>query len=543
MNIVPDLPRWAALSAGSGVLSHLLYFIRGEHHKQVVKLAQLFFLIPTAIFILLIRVGKFNITEASLATFTLVASYLFSLWTSMLIYRAFFHRLGSFPGPPLAKLTKFWHIAQLGNNDNYKRLDIWHNQYGDYVRIGPSELSIVDPDAVEAIMGARSACTKAPWYDGGDPLVSMHQCRDRVLHDKRRRVWDRGFSMKALDSYESRVKDFANILVEQIKSFSGKPLNASLWFNYYSFDVMGELAFGRSFDMLKTGEKHYAIELLAEGTRPIGVYSLMPWLVILFTKIPGLSSAYQKWISFCEDQAEKRKQMEVKERDIMSWLLEAEPMSADPFKDHMWLVGDSRLIIVAGSDTTAATLTHLFYHIARDPAYADRLREELKPIMQPDGDFDIKDLGNADYLNGMINETLRLHPPVPSGLSRLTPPEGITIGETRVPGDTIVAVPLWSMGRSPKAWAQPNDFIPERWYSKPELIHHKNAFAPFSIGRYGCIGKNLALMELRTVTALLITKFNVSFAPGENGSNLLEKSEDYFTIGLADLNLQFTPRK
>lgn len=62
-------------------------------------------------------------------------------------------------------------------------------------------------------------------------------------------------------------------------------------------------------------------------------------------------------------------------------------------------------------------------------------------------------------------------------------------------------------------------------------------------GRYGCIGKNLALMELRTVTALLIAKFDVSFAPGENGSNLLEKSEDYFTVGLADLMLQFTPRK
>lgn len=185
MDIVPDLPRWAALSAGSGVLSHLLYFIRGEHHKQVVRLAQLFFLIPTALFVLLLRVGKCNITEASLTTFTLAASYLFSLWTSMLIYRAFFHRLGSFPGPPLAKLTKFWQIIQLGNYDNYKRLDRWHNQYGDYVRIGPSELSIVDQDAVEAIMGARSTCTKAPWYDGGDPLVSMHQCRDRALHDKR----------------------------------------------------------------------------------------------------------------------------------------------------------------------------------------------------------------------------------------------------------------------------------------------------------------------------------------------------------------------
>jgi hypothetical protein len=114
----------------------------------------------------------------------------------MLIYRAFFHRLGSFPGPPLAKLSKFWHVAQLGKLDNYKRLDRWHIQYGDFVRIGPSELSIVHPDAVEAIMGARSTCTKGPWYDGGNPLVSMHQCRDRALHDKRRRVWDRGFSIK-----------------------------------------------------------------------------------------------------------------------------------------------------------------------------------------------------------------------------------------------------------------------------------------------------------------------------------------------------------
>lgn len=185
--------------------------------------------------------------------------------------------------------------------------------------------------------------------------------------------------------------------------------------------------------------------------------------MIVMTKIPGLGSAYQKWVSWCEEQAVKRKevsplssgegrvlstaQRKVQERDIMSWLLEAEPMDPDPFRERMWMVGDSRLIIVAGSDTTACTLTHIFYHIAKDSAHAEKLRQELKPLMQPDGSFDTKDLANADYLNGSINEALRLHPPVPSGLSRLTPPEGITIGETHVPGDTIVAVPLWTMGR------------------------------------------------------------------------------------------------
>ncbi|KAH9208989.1 cytochrome P450 [Leptodontidium sp. 2 PMI_412] len=537
-----NLPLLAAAAAATGILSHNLYFIHGEHHTSAVRLAQLSILAPTALTILLCRIGEYSISNATLITLTLLTSYLLSLWTSMLIYRAFFHRLRSFPGPPGAKLTKFWHVLQLGGFDNYKRLDRWHSTYGDYVRIGPSELSIVDPEAVDLIMGAKSTCTKSAWYDMGNPLVSLHQCRDRATHDKRRKIWDKGFSMKAIDSYESRVVGFANVLVKQLKSFGGKPLNSSLWFNYYSFDVMGELAFGQSFDMLKTGEKHNAISLLHEGQRPLGIFSPMPWLMMIMMRIPGAGAGYNRWLAYCEEQAQKRKAMKMQERDIMSWLLEADPMSSDPFRERMWLVGDARLVIVAGSDTTAATLTYLFYHLASDPSLVENLRKELQPLLKQDGSFDNKELQNAEYLNGVINETLRLHPPVPGGVSRYTPKEGVVVGETRIPGETVVSVPLWTVGRSPKAWRQPLDFIPERWSTKPELIINKSAYAPFSIGRYGCIGKNLALMELRTVTALLVSKFDVSFAPGEDGNTLLEKSEDYFTIGLKELMLQFKAR-
>lgn len=204
----------------------------------------------------------------------------------------------------------------------------------------------------------------------------------------------------------------------------------------------------------------------------------------------------------------------------MSWLLEADPMSSDPFRERMWLVGDARLVIVAGSDTTAATLTYLFYHLASDPSLVENLRKELQPLLKQDGSFDNKELQNAEYLNGVINETLRLHPPVPGGVSRYTPKEGVVVGETRIPGETVVSVPLWTVGRctfplflslfflrfwnfgilcsetggqtliltltdpctAPKAWRQPLDFIPERWSTKPELIINKSAYAPFSIG-------------------------------------------------------------
>ena len=95
---------------------------------------------------------------------------------------------------------------------------------------------------------------------------------------------------------------------------------------------------------------------------------------------------------------------------------------------------DARLIIVAGSDTTAATLTFLFYHLAQEPAIVEQIREELRPSTQ--GDWHDKDIHNCATLNGAINEALRLHPPVPSGVQRITPKEGMQIGETFIPGGT-----------------------------------------------------------------------------------------------------------
>jgi len=104
-------------------------------------------------------------------------------------------------------------------------------------------------------------------------------------------------------------------------------------------------------------------------------------------------------------------------------------------------------VIVAGSDTSSSTLTHIFYHLAKEPQIVSRLREELAPIYAPGSETEVRDIQDAKYLNGVINEVLRLHPPVPSGLLRQTPPEGIIVGEKFIPGGVTVSAPTWSMGR------------------------------------------------------------------------------------------------
>lgn len=89
-------------------------------------------------------------------------------------------------------------------------------------------------------------------------------------------------------------------------------------------------------------------------------------------------------------------------------------------------------------------------------------------------------------------------------------------------------------------YEQASSFVPERWYSKPDMVKHKSAFVPFLIGPYNCIGRNVALMEMRTLTVKILLNYNVGFAPGEDGSRLEIESKDHFTISLAPLDLVFT---
>jgi len=95
--------------------------------------------------------------------------------------------------------------------------------------------------------------------------------------------------------------------------------------------------------------------------------------------------------------------------------------------------GDVRLIIVAGSDTTSACMTFLFYELAKHPEEVKKLREELRPLTRA-RDWSDKDIKNAQHLNGAINESLRMYPPVPSGVQRVTPKEGMHVGEIYIPG-------------------------------------------------------------------------------------------------------------
>lgn len=99
------------------------------------------------------------------------------------------------------------------------------------------------------------------------------------------------------------------------------------------------------------------------------------------------------------------------------------------------------------SDTTATTLSCLFFLLATDKPACVKLQEEIDIVFPQTAQLDVSKLSKMTYLQACINETLRLFPPVPSGLQRMTPKKGIFIGERFIPGDTIVTIPSYAQYR------------------------------------------------------------------------------------------------
>lgn len=288
---------------GAGVFLHLFVFRKGEWDDYSFTVLKV-----TATIQLLLTLFAHQVYDQS-ATATSAAaapslwdafqhatlwttSALAGLYTSLLAYRASpFHRLAPFPGPFSARLSTFhmtWQSVRRGQL--YQDVRALHARYGDYVRVGPSEISLADPAAFSAVHAATSQCERGPWYDILNPTVSLQMVRDRKEHARRRKAWDRGFGAKALRDYEARVARYTDQLLGYIGSQvakkegdgdsgsgsgsgSGK-VNASKWFNYYSFDIMGDLAFGKTFNMMRDGVDHYFFKTTHANMVLIGIFSV-----------------------------------------------------------------------------------------------------------------------------------------------------------------------------------------------------------------------------------------------------------------------------
>ena len=281
----------------AGVATHVGFFHRGEHHMLGILYLQILIGIFITVSFNLVAIGE-PLVQALLITTTLAGCYLSGLYGSLIICRIFFSPLKRFPGPFWAKISSLSFSIQSRKGNSHRKLLALHQKYGDFVRVGPSDVSTIHPKATSAIYGRGSRCIKAEWYDLTLPMVSMQTTRNRPEHDQRRRIWGPAFNDTMLRSYEGRIAIYQDQLITRISNLGGNPVNVSELFNLYSFDVMGDLAFGTLFNMLQNSEQHWAVKLLHKGMEPLGLV-LPPWCFRLLLAIPGAAGDWFMFKDYC----------------------------------------------------------------------------------------------------------------------------------------------------------------------------------------------------------------------------------------------------
>lgn len=140
----------------------------------------------------------------------------------------------------------------------------------------------------------------------------MQTTRHRPTHDRRRRIWSVAFSDKAIRSHEKRIQVYQDRLMAQILASSGRAVNVAKWFSLYSFDVMGELAFGASFKVLESKGQHWAVKLWSEAFGMLA-YILPAWFFRIVVSLPKVSGDWWKFLEYCNQKLYEK--MNVRDTD------------------------------------------------------------------------------------------------------------------------------------------------------------------------------------------------------------------------------------
>ena len=168
------------------------------------------------------------------------------------------------------------------------------------------------------------------------------------------------------------------------------------------------------------------------------------------------------------------------------------------------------VLFMAGHETTANVLAWTWYLISQAPEVEAKLHAELDQVL--DGRIPcMEDVENLKYTRAILDETMRLYPPVPI-LSREAMAED-TIRGKKVPAGSIMLIVPWLIQRHKKYWDKPDHFIPERFM--PGAVKPiKFTYIPFSAGPRVCLGKNFGIVESVLSIAILAQRFRLSMPLG-----------------------------
>jgi cytochrome P450 len=423
--------------------------------------------------------------------------------------------------PPGPKGEPLFGSSRTYARDPFRFISALERAYGDVARfdMGPMDtVMLCDPTAIERVLVSEADHFRKPDFQGdalGDLLGDGLLLSEGETWEQQRKLANPAFSMARLSGMADRITDHAE---DRIADWShGDVIDAEQSMTRVTLDVILDLMMGVELSEQRVQTIEEQLLPLGQRFEPDPIRFAMPqWMPMpddaeFDRAVRTLDEVLDDIIAVREESLGTAEDGPM---DFLSVLLRARDdgnQSPEQLRDEMMTM------LLAGHDTTALTLTYTWFLLSEHPEVEQRVHEELDDVIGDDrpGMEHVREL---DYLEWVIQEAMRLYPPVYTIFRE--PTEDVTLSGYEVEAGTTLMVPQWGVHRSERFYEDPETFDPERW--KPERASERPRFAyfPFGGGPRHCIGKHLAMLEAQLITATTASQYRLEFQ-GETPLELL----------------------
>ncbi|KAJ3579579.1 hypothetical protein NPX13_g989 [Xylaria arbuscula] len=443
----------------------------------------------------------------------------------------------------------FMFVAQKGARSEY--LLGKHKEKGPILRTGTNTLSFGSVLAIKDIYGHNTPCLKDESYvlTAGDHY-HLADVIDRADHARKRRVLSAAYAIKNLQEWEFKVVDKVERLFKKFDASCTAPLpkgqiypdpkdvniDYRQWTNYFTLDAITDIGLSESLGLLDQGHD------MVTAMRPDGTtykadireslypnarkqahliwsydyYKLLNKLVDIIPYYRKMTVAGINWEAIVNNASHRRLQRyKAGEKGDDFFLSLMENKKGEP-NNLPWgeICAEINIMMNAGSVTTAIAVTNVLYELLKQPKILAKLREEVDAALDPNEVVaPFSKVKNLPYLKACLDEALRLQPPTPQNLGRVTPPEGMNIMGEYIPGNTSVGMSALVAHRDETVFPNADKFIPERWFGEAGKSL-QSSFITFSAGGRGCIGRNITYLEQQILIASLVHRYEFALPQG-----------------------------
>lgn len=338
----------------------------------------------------------------------------------------------------------------------------------------------------------------------GDGLLTI----DGDFHRRSRRIMLPAFGKQRIAAATAPVLDEARATISTWRD--GERMDLDHEIRELALRIAMRVLFGLDPDRSPRG-----LDVAGEFERALAFYGndyLTQTLRGPGTPFQRMRTARKRLDTLIFGEINRRRNTGARGEDLLSLLLDATDEDGSRLFDQH-IRDEVMTLLFAGHDTTTATISFLFYELARHPEIADALRAERDAVIgDADPSFGQLMGGGLPLLDQAIDETLRLYPPAWVGPRMALRP--FELHGVRIPAGVPVNYCSWASHHLPDVWDAPREFRPSRFAPAEKAKLAKGAYVPFGGGSRTCIGMRFGQLEIKVIASLLLRDWDLSLPPG-----------------------------